>query len=79
MQDAINVILQMLQETCASITILLGDVEVYTNESGHESLRVNIDSSIKRGGGAGACFVIWTLRHVVSCEFANDGQRQGAS
>ncbi|KAI1623283.1 hypothetical protein EDD37DRAFT_464370 [Exophiala viscosa] len=78
-QDAITVIQEMCTETCASIPFSLGDVQVRTDGMGREVLEMNIDSRTKKGAGAGAYFVVWSLRHVVSCEFATEAQIQSAS
>ena len=78
-QNATSTIQQMVSETCASIAFSLSDVQVRTDESGYRRLDLNIDSRIEQGGGAGAYFVVWSLRHVVICEFASDTQIQTAS
>jgi hypothetical protein len=70
---------QMVLETCASIAFFLGDIQARIKESDHDFIHININSNIQRGGGTGAYFGIWTLRHVVSCEFASKAQIREAS
>jgi hypothetical protein len=78
-RGAITVMQQICSDTCASIPFSLGDIQVRTDEVGREILEMNIDSRTKEGAGAGAYFVVWSLRHVVSCEFASEAQVQTAS
>ncbi|KAK5032589.1 hypothetical protein LTS07_003998 [Exophiala sideris] len=78
-QDATTIMQEMCTETCASIPFSLGDIQVRTDGMGREVLEMNIDSRTKKGAGAGAYFVVWSLRHVVSCEFASEAQVQSAS
>lgn len=78
-RDAITVMQQMCSDTCASISFSLGDIQVRTDEAGREFLEMNIDSRTKKGAGAGAYFVVWSLRHIVSCESATEAQVQTAS
>lgn len=78
-QDAIIVMQNMCTETCASIPFSLGDVQLRTDGMGREVLEMNIDSRTKKGAGVGAYFVVWSLRHLVSCEFAAEAQVLSAS
>jgi hypothetical protein len=73
------IVMQQMLSASASIAFLLGDVQVRTDRSGHEFLDMGIDSRVRQGGGAGAYFLVWSLRHVVSCEFASETQIKTAS
>jgi hypothetical protein len=76
---AIIVMQQMLSATCASIAFSLGDVQVRTDRSGHEFLDMGIDSHVRQGGGAGEYLIVWSMRHVVRCEFASETHIKTAS
>jgi hypothetical protein len=78
-ERAVIVMQRMLSATCASIVFSLGDVQVRTDRSGPEFLDMGIDSRVRQGGGAGACFIVWSLRHAVICEFASEKQIKSAS
>ena len=79
-QESINSIQRLLLETCASIAFSLGDVRVRIDESlDREYLDLNTEPQTEQGGGAGAYSIVWSLRHVVSCEFASDTQIHTAS
>ena len=79
-QESITSIQHLLLKTCASIAFSLGDVRVRTDESSdREWLDLNTESQTEQGGGVGAYSIIWSLRHVVSCEFATNTQIHAAS
>jgi hypothetical protein len=78
-QDSITIMQQLLFETCASIAFSLGEVRVRTGPLGRDRLDLNMESHTEQGSGAGAYFIVWSLRHVVSSDFASVTQIQRAS